>query len=206
VSDPAETPRTAQEQVADLHALLAEAGVPGPYVFGAHFYGGLIARLYAASYPDDVAGMVLVDTVHEERAARRQQFVSPEQWAELQELEAQFSDFEQIDQERSWEEVRAARATAPLRAMPLVVLAAGHSADPSFFPSDWPIEDEERLHRELQEDLATLVANGRYVLAEESGHYIHLEQPGLVIDALSAVVAAVRAPDAWETPAGTPAP
>jgi D-alanyl-D-alanine carboxypeptidase len=201
-SDPAETPRTAQEQVADLHALLAEAGVPGPYVFGAHFYGGLIARLYAATNPEDVAGMVLVDSVHEDRAMRRQGLVSPEQWAEAQELEARFSDFEQIDQEGSWEEVRAARAAAPFPAMPLVVLAAGGSIDPSFFPPGWPLAYEERLHQELQEDLAGLVPNGRYLLVAESGHYVQLDQPEVVIDAIGDVVAAVRKTSPAATPIG----
>ena len=105
-SDPAATPRTAEDQVADLHELLSAADVPGPYVLAAHSYGGLISRLYAATYPDEVVGMVLVDTVHEDRAARRQAMVSPEQWAALQELESQSSDFERIDEEASWEQVR----------------------------------------------------------------------------------------------------
>ena len=143
-SDPAPTPRTAEDQVADLHALLAAADVPGPYVLGAHSYGGLISRLYAATYPDEVVGMVLVDTVHEDRAARRQAMVSPEQWAALQDLEAQFSDFERIDEEASWDQVRAGpRLASPLRPMPLVVLAAGQSTDPSFLPPDWPLAEEE---------------------------------------------------------------
>ena len=114
-SDPAATPRTAEDQVVDLHALLAAAEVPGPYILGAHSYGGLISRLYAATYPDEVVGMVLVDTVHEDRAARRQAMVSPEQWAAMQDLESQFSDFERIDEETSWEQVRVAGDSSPLR-------------------------------------------------------------------------------------------
>jgi pimeloyl-ACP methyl ester carboxylesterase len=52
-----------------------------------------------------------------------------------------------------------------------------------------------------QARLATLVPDARYVLAAESGHYIQLDQPELVIDAIRDVVAAVRAQDGW---AGTP--
>ena len=55
-SDPAPTPRTAEEVVADLHALLAAAEVPGPYVLVGHSLGGLFVRLYAGRYPDEVAG------------------------------------------------------------------------------------------------------------------------------------------------------
>ena len=45
----------------DLHALLGRAGVAGPYVLVGHSSGGDYVRVYAARYPDDVAGMVLLD-------------------------------------------------------------------------------------------------------------------------------------------------
>jgi len=50
----------------DLHLLLANAGIPGPYVLVGHSLGGLLVRFYHATYPRDVAGMVLVDSSHEE--------------------------------------------------------------------------------------------------------------------------------------------
>src|SRR5829696_2873331 len=56
-SDPIAQPRTAPEVVADLHALLQAAGIPGPYVLAAHSLGGLFARLYASTYPDEVIGL-----------------------------------------------------------------------------------------------------------------------------------------------------
>ena len=60
-SDAVPMPRTADAIVAELHELLAAAHVAGPYVLVAHSLGGLFARLYASTYPDEVAGMVLVD-------------------------------------------------------------------------------------------------------------------------------------------------
>jgi pimeloyl-ACP methyl ester carboxylesterase len=53
-SDPVAMPRTALDAVADLHALLRAAGVPGSYVFAGHSLGGLLVRLYASTYPRDV--------------------------------------------------------------------------------------------------------------------------------------------------------
>ena len=53
--------RTARDLVSDLHALLQTAHVPGPYVFAAHSFGGIFARLYASTYPKEIVGMVLVD-------------------------------------------------------------------------------------------------------------------------------------------------
>jgi pimeloyl-ACP methyl ester carboxylesterase len=55
------TPRDMNQQVRELHALLAGARVDGPYVLVGHSYGGRISRVYAKTYPRDVAGMVLID-------------------------------------------------------------------------------------------------------------------------------------------------
>jgi hypothetical protein len=60
-SDPVAQPTTAEDAVSDLHALLSAAGVAGPYVLVGHSYGGLVVRLFASTYPDDVSGLVLVD-------------------------------------------------------------------------------------------------------------------------------------------------
>ena len=48
-----------------LHALLQTAHFPGPYVFAAHSFGGIFARLYASTYPNEVVGIVLVDALSE---------------------------------------------------------------------------------------------------------------------------------------------
>jgi hypothetical protein len=77
-SDPAPTPRPAAEAVADLHALLAAAAIPGPYVLVGPSLGGPFVRLYSHTYPDEVVGLVLVDASHEEQNARLEALVSPE--------------------------------------------------------------------------------------------------------------------------------
>ena len=63
-SDDVAMPRTAGNIVADLRALLVASGVPEPYVIVGHSFGGLIVRLYASTFPDDVLGLVLVDAAH----------------------------------------------------------------------------------------------------------------------------------------------
>jgi pimeloyl-ACP methyl ester carboxylesterase len=60
-SDPGPEPRTAGRIVEELHRLLQALQLPPPYVLVGHSYGGLIVRLYAARYPADVAGLVLLD-------------------------------------------------------------------------------------------------------------------------------------------------
>jgi pimeloyl-ACP methyl ester carboxylesterase len=63
-SDPAPAPQDAQESARDLHLALQKAGIPGPYVVAGHSYGGLVARAFAGLYPQEVAGMVMVDASH----------------------------------------------------------------------------------------------------------------------------------------------
>lgn len=60
-SDRGPRPRVASRIVAELRALLANAGLPPPYVLVGHSFGGLIAHLFAAKYPAEMAGLVLVD-------------------------------------------------------------------------------------------------------------------------------------------------
>jgi len=64
-SDPARRDRSWPRVVDDLHALLQRAELPGPYILVGHSLGGLYARLFAARYPSEVAGMVLVDALEE---------------------------------------------------------------------------------------------------------------------------------------------
>ena len=61
-SEDADTPQDALAISTDLHTLLHQAGVPGPYVMAGHSFGGLYTLTFAAGHPDDVAGMVLIDS------------------------------------------------------------------------------------------------------------------------------------------------
>jgi pimeloyl-ACP methyl ester carboxylesterase len=63
------TPRTSQQIVTELHALLTHAKINGPYVLVGHSFGGLNMRLYAYRYPAEVAGMVLLDATSEHQFA-----------------------------------------------------------------------------------------------------------------------------------------
>jgi pimeloyl-ACP methyl ester carboxylesterase len=61
-SEPADSPQDATQIATDLHTLLDRGDVPGPYVLAGHSFGGLYVLTFAATYPDEVAGMVLVDS------------------------------------------------------------------------------------------------------------------------------------------------
>ncbi|MGB8099117.1 MAG: alpha/beta hydrolase [Terracidiphilus sp.] len=60
-SDRSTSSRTPSNVAAELHALLQAAGVRPPYVLVGHSFGGLVMRRFALSWPEEVAGLVLVD-------------------------------------------------------------------------------------------------------------------------------------------------
>jgi pimeloyl-ACP methyl ester carboxylesterase len=77
-SDPSPEPRDAQQIAQELHTLLHNANIPGPYVLVGWSFGGLYVREYASQYGDEVAGLVLLDSSH------------PDQWTSTPEGQAQF--------------------------------------------------------------------------------------------------------------------
>jgi pimeloyl-ACP methyl ester carboxylesterase len=73
-SDPGPFPRTSNAIAKDLHELLKRAGVPAPYVFAGASFGGLNSRVYGGLYPNEVAGMILIDSAHEDELRRAPKF------------------------------------------------------------------------------------------------------------------------------------
>jgi pimeloyl-ACP methyl ester carboxylesterase len=66
-------PRDARQISGELHTLLTEASIEGPYVLVGHSFGGLYMQTYAARYPDEVAGMALIESSHPEQFSYRPQ-------------------------------------------------------------------------------------------------------------------------------------
>jgi pimeloyl-ACP methyl ester carboxylesterase len=81
-SEPGAVPGDAQHAVDELHSLLANSGEPGPFVLVGHSNGGLRAALYAHTYPQEVAGVVLVDPTPRATDEERLAFLSPSEQAE----------------------------------------------------------------------------------------------------------------------------
>jgi pimeloyl-ACP methyl ester carboxylesterase len=202
-STPVPMPRTARDLVSDLHALLQTAHVPGPYVFAAHSFGGIFARLYASTYPKEVVGMILVDALSE----KVRPGLTPEQWKLYVDFGftkptpglEKYKEIETIDVNASLDQMEKAATAEPLRPMPLFVLTQGRRFDLSPWqplPSDFPGALNKAWHT-AQDQLAKLALNAKHVIATKSSHYIQIQEPQLVIDAIKQVVDAVRNPSAW---------
>ena len=185
-SDPDPRPafRTSQFIVEDLNLLLRAAALGGPYILVGHSLGGAHIRLFASRFPKDVAAMVFVDASHEDQGTR---FKSA---GLSQPLPQPGQNSERADMYASLEEVGRARWRADI---PLVVLTHGRNVAEGV--PDINAEVAARIEAawlELQRELANRSAQGRLVVAQRSGHYVHTDEPELVVNAIREVVAAVR--------------
>ena len=178
--------------VADLRALLRNAGIPAPYVLVGNSLGGMNARLYAHRHPEEVAGLVLVDGSHQDQFTRIGEAL-PEPGPDSPDPHKGFYDFwtgegwrtpasnpENVDFVASGEQLRAIRSLGDL---PVVVLASG------VFLREAPTRPEagQRLHeiwQDLQRELASLSSSSVYSVVESSGHFIQRDQPEVVIYAI----------------------
>lgn len=194
-SDPVVQPVTTADSLRDLYALLQAAGETEPFVVVAHSYGGLIARLYASTYPDQVLGMVLLDILSPEF----REAMPPTLWplwivwnATPPEVLQDYPEIERVDFDQALDEVVANRVIKP---MPLIVLTSDAPFPPPTQPGIPP--DLNLVAREAQDlsqrQVAQLVPGARHLTRTDSGHNIMLDNPVLVSASIIEVLAAVRA-------------
>jgi pimeloyl-ACP methyl ester carboxylesterase len=179
-SDPAPTPRSAQDMVEDLDAVLRASGEESPFVLVGFSFGGLVSQLYAATHPGRVAGIVLVESSHPDEIDVFHSHLTTKQVAE-DEAEMQANP-EGVDLPESVAQVQAA---PNLPNVPLVVVSAARSDG---WPPGWDATMFDRLRAQQQHQLAALVPNGEQVIADHSGHAVPQEQPEAVIDAIKTVL------------------
>jgi pimeloyl-ACP methyl ester carboxylesterase len=219
-------PRTSEQIAGELHTLLGNAGIRGPYVLVGHSFGGTNMQVYASQHPDEVAGMVLVDSaLEDEEAVTFTKSLQPSPVLlkvyatigltrlpytlgaeppgltspELEDEQAAISShrkhiFAIADETSSLEESFAENRAHPMSLgnKPLMVLTAGSVQTEGTGLSPEQADQLDRLHSESQAALTRRSENARQIIAEDSGHYIQVEQPTVVIDAVRHVVDAAR--------------
>ena len=219
-SDSNSEPRTSKVIAQELHALLQAARIAPPYVLVGHSMGGFEVRLYASLYREQVAGMVLVDASHPDQenrlplemknmegtALREEEFIEYTMPFGLPRLiglcdddpvqraaECNFHDAREVVAEMKAvsENSAQAAATPSLGNMPLAVLSHDPEKPSSEFPPDLANTVNEAWEK-MQEEMAHLSTRGTQTIVKNSAHYIQIDQPTAVIDAVRAVVEQTR--------------
>lgn len=170
---------TGEEVAKELHAALENAGLEPPYVLVGQSFGGIYNRLFAATYPDEVVGLVLLDPSQEEFIA----------WMKAHHPQEEFSNKHHKD----WPEANGIRRTLeqlnaaePLPDVPIIVVTAARPHEDPLWHAVIPVWTSS--HVKWVESLP----HGRHVLAPESGHGVQVEAPELVVDLIREVVLQAR--------------
>jgi len=187
-SDFGTCPRNASRRVAELNTLLTSANITPPYIIVAHSLGAILARDFQHLYPDKVVGLVLVDPGHEEMVTRAGSTFEAALWASVvetcQTLSAGVSA-EAYGAFDTWTEVRA----LSLESVGNISLEVIMSTQVLGLVTDEALNDLGNIAlRELQRELVSQSPQGELITAEGSGHFVQLEQPQLVIDAIKTVI------------------
>jgi pimeloyl-ACP methyl ester carboxylesterase len=168
---------TIAENVTDLHQLLGKAGLPRPFVLVGHSSGGIRVRRYQAQFKDEVIGMVLVDSAHEEQIWRFNDIMP----GFVRGVPADPANLPRLG-------MLPPREHLQWRAdIPLIVLEHGK---PMEFPPALVAQGqliEKSLHA-MQQDLASRSTQGELRTAQHSGHDIPNEEPDMVVLAVKDVL------------------
>ncbi len=204
---PPELPRSSEAYAADLHALLAGSGVGGPYVFVPWSANAWTAILYAATYPGEMVGMVMIDprgpSVSDGHLAALPDPATDEPISVTDTrdfLLGLVSDPGGNDDERlDWHTSEALASAAldengPLFGdLPLIVLSGGDTRDEWLGDLPETIADQFwEIWLADQQRLAGESTRGEWRVVADSRHTIHQDQPAAVIDAIREVVIAAR--------------
>jgi pimeloyl-ACP methyl ester carboxylesterase len=211
-SDPGPEPRGLRTSVNELHRLLEQAKVKPAYILVGQSWGGRIVRLFAHTYPQEVAGMVLIDTFSEGTAEvsaeslnldlREEEEKDPavnlplilrdaHTWAAAKKRQG---DITHVDEDPSALIISTTTSSkTPLGDRPLVVISAGRLSYNAEDRQNGP-SLKERVHAHVKSEafLATLSRNSRFVVARRSFHKVHLYEPDLVTEAIRQVVTAAH--------------
>jgi pimeloyl-ACP methyl ester carboxylesterase len=214
-SEPGAAPRSPGHVAEELHQLLVNGGVPGPYVLVGHSLAGKNIRMFAHAHPSEVAGMVLVD-------ARSEMVESPadmEGFAQALEGQAtQYSLARRFGIARLFGAGLVGEPLVPAALATAMVLAQtqpnaiaettaeglARSADDEVLATtnlgSLPLvvvaagESMRNLPNwpEAQRAMAKLSTKGQLIVAETSHHGVHIAQPNVVLDAINDVITHVR--------------
>jgi pimeloyl-ACP methyl ester carboxylesterase len=215
-SEPGPLPRTAKHFAQELHTLLHNARVPGPYVLVGHSLGGLPVRVFAHDYAAEVAGVVLIESMHPRQAKPATPTTPPQTTAPASELSiftlpARIGVLRMLAgplQLKAGLSPEVANAYVAFGVTPRFIQTQldesqgmGESlaqagavtslgAVPLIVLSRGQNPDQE--WQGMQADLLHLSSNSQHVIADQSGHNIQLDQSAAAVEAIVKMVEYVR--------------
>ncbi|XXM70803.1 alpha/beta fold hydrolase [Lysinibacillus sphaericus] len=169
-SEKSNKPKHSMQIINNLRNLLKKADVKPPYLLVGHSFGGVNVRLFANRYPEEVAGVILLDSVHEDQNKKMVPLFTEkvqEEYLGQFAVEASLNEFEE-----SLEQVKGIK----LGEIPLLVITGGtqsHHTNQSM--AQWMM---------FQKELAMLSTRSNHLVIKDAGHAVHIDEPQFVINAI----------------------
>jgi pimeloyl-ACP methyl ester carboxylesterase len=201
-------------RVSEVHTALKNAGIKGPHVLVGHSLGGLVARVYAGRFPEEVAGMVFVDHSPFSLLVNKPlppppspKPPTPAGSGKLPsggiESDPNFSRLSARDRELHLWAIAQPRLEKALQENHEMMAGCVQQADAIIKEQTHPLGDKPLVdvstdqHRStdyvnFQGLLLSLSQNSKEMVAENSSHLVIIDRPGVVIDAISRVVQSVH--------------
>jgi len=185
-SEASDQPRDGLQIVLELRDMLHTEGIAPPYVLVGHSLGGTVVKLFAKTYPHEVAGVVLVDARHEEFTQRCRQvgvhrllYEPPETFLSM------LPPVPRAEVLAAPLTLKQARRAGTFPDVPLIVLTQSNVT------SRWP-KSLGTVWEASQRKMAKMSALGRIKVVREAGHNVHMDRPDVVIRAVIGVIRAAR--------------
>lgn len=182
---------TVAGEVQRLHTLLKNAKINGPIVFAAHSIGGLYAREYQYLYPDQVKGIIFIDTTTE--YAEKYLFHELDHKAQLEIISQDLTcgtgipiELDTNDLLNSYNQISKAQATDPLRNLPIEVLSGANH----HFPATLPKLEARWATRQAY--IASLSNLSIHRIDANNGHYLHKDNPTFVINGIKELLTRLK--------------
>jgi pimeloyl-ACP methyl ester carboxylesterase len=170
-STPGPEPRSAEQIARELHALLAAKAIAPPYILVGHSAGGLFVRVFAHLYPQEVAGLVLIDPATEEDYERIQKDKSVEDLQKMGMAAGAVAQWRALP-----DTIKQARNSWPLPVVPAVVFTSGtplHS---------WPLATDEDMQNWLvsHDRLVAKIPGAEHIVFPRADHLSILKEDAVV--------------------------
>jgi pimeloyl-ACP methyl ester carboxylesterase len=182
-SDEVAGPELPRDALDDMRGLLAAANVKPPYVLLGASFGGLLAYLYANTYPDEVAGMVLLDAEFPDEL-RLERLFKPADRLKATVREDETRSLERISQYKVYEAAQRYIGREP--AIPVTYLS---SIPEGFDVNDFGVPEYNRRILGVQKAYVERFHPGRYVRVQ-APHFMEVVLADRIVEELRAVIAA----------------
>jgi len=186
-SDKPKEPQDGITIIETLREALKIAGFEPPLLLVGHSLGGLYVNLYARLYPDEVAGIVFLESSHPKDIN-----LDEYQGKVVKAINKMFLKFDSLSSHKQFNEINFVKRTVnqiyqidSFPNIPVYVITGGK--ENRMMP-----EEARKIRLENQLDLLSLSRCSKHIIAEKSGHFPQLSEPRVVIDTIKDCVEQIK--------------